>query len=85
MGNERTKDQLGVERPEREVSEEKQPHPQAEVPGVRGAITSSGERADAPEDEVETFGSEGGAGNYKGGPEYSNKEIPPEGSGGEPA
>ncbi|WP_437500990.1 hypothetical protein [Sorangium sp. So ce1099] len=85
MGDEKTQDQLGDEKPEREVSEAKQPHPQADVPGVRGAIKSTGEREDAPPGEVETWGSEGGAGNYAGGPEYSDTKLPAEESGRKPA
>ncbi|XYH94582.1 hypothetical protein ACMHYB_43135 [Sorangium sp. So ce1128] len=85
MGDEKTQDQLGAPRPEREVSEAKQPHPQADVPGVRGPIKSIGEREDAPPGEVETWGSEGGAGSYEGGPIVSDTKLPPEESGRKPA
>ncbi|WP_437753028.1 hypothetical protein [Sorangium sp. So ce1389] len=85
MGDDKTQDQLGAEKPEREVSEAKQPHPQADVPGVRGAVTSTGKREDAPPGEVETWGSEGGAGNYGGGPEFSDTKLPAEESGRKPS
>ncbi|AUX24996.1 hypothetical protein SOCEGT47_055370 [Sorangium cellulosum] len=85
MASERTQDQLGSERPEHEVSEEKRPASQADVPGVRGPITSSGEREDAPSGEVETWGSEGGAGTYEGGPVVSDTKLPPGRSGRRPA
>ncbi|WP_437596789.1 hypothetical protein WMF28_29900 [Sorangium sp. So ce590] len=81
MGDETTHDQLGAPRAAREVSEEKRPHPQADVPGVRGPITSSGEREDAPPGEVETWGSEGGAGVYEGGPIVSDTKLPAGSSG----
>lgn len=76
MASERTQDQLGVERPASEVSEEKWPEAQEDVPGVRGPITSSGEREDAPSDEVASWGSEGGAGTYEGGPIVSDTKLP---------
>ncbi|XXX73830.1 hypothetical protein WMF30_39910 [Sorangium sp. So ce134] len=85
MGDATTHDQLGAPRPEREVSEEKLPHPQADVPGVRGPITSSGEREEAPPGEVETWGSEGGAGSYEGGPIVSDTKLPVGRSGRKPS
>ncbi|WP_437875108.1 hypothetical protein [Sorangium sp. So ce513] len=85
MGDEKTQDQLGTPRPARDVSEAKQPHPQADVPGVRGPITSTGEREDAPPGEVESWGSEGGAGSYGGGPITSDTKLPVSESGRKPA
>jgi hypothetical protein len=68
MGVEKTHEPLGDLDLAREVSEEKRPLPQADVPGVRGPITPPGEDEDVPPSEVESWGSEGGAGSYEGGP-----------------
>ncbi|WP_437275787.1 hypothetical protein WME90_31665 [Sorangium sp. So ce375] len=68
MGVEKTHDPPGAPRSGNEVSHEKRPPPQADVPGVRGPVTPSGELEDTPPDEVDSWGSEGGAGSYAGGP-----------------
>ncbi|WP_437740417.1 hypothetical protein WME73_33420 [Sorangium sp. So ce302] len=75
MGVDTTHDPPGDPRLAHEVSEEKRPLPQADVPGVRGPITPSGELEDTPPDEVDSWGSEGGAGSYAGGPIISNTKI----------
>ncbi|MDC0678216.1 hypothetical protein [Sorangium atrum] len=85
MGVDKTHDPPGAPRPGHAVSEEKRPLPQADVPGVRGPITPSGELEDTPPDEVDSWGSEGGAGSYAGGPIISTTKIsaprPPRASG----
>ncbi|WP_044966191.1 hypothetical protein [Sorangium cellulosum] len=85
MGVEKTHDPPGDPRLANEVSEEKRPPPQADVPGVRGPVTPSGELEDTPPDEVDSWGSEGGAGSYAGGPIISNTKLsaprPPRASG----
>ncbi|WP_437523149.1 hypothetical protein WME79_33495 [Sorangium sp. So ce726] len=85
MGVDTTHDPPGDLRLAHEVSEEKWPVPQADVPGVRGPITPSGEIEGAPPDEVDSWGSEGGAGSYAGGPIISTTKPPARGSNRAPA
>ncbi|WP_437543229.1 hypothetical protein WME97_32490 [Sorangium sp. So ce367] len=80
MGVDTTHDPPGDPRLAHEVSEEKRPLPQADVPGVRGPITPSGELEDTPPDEVDSWGSEGGAGSYAGGPIISTTAPGAEGA-----
>jgi hypothetical protein len=54
--------------------------PMDEVPGVRGPMSSSGEREMPPEGDLESWGSEGGAGTYQGAPNISEARVPPSGS-----
>ncbi|WP_437894162.1 hypothetical protein [Sorangium sp. So ce124] len=76
MGVDKTHDPPSTPRSGNEVSQEKRPPPQADVPGVRGPITPSGELEDTPPDEVDSWGSEGGAGSYAGGPIISDTTLP---------
>ncbi|WP_437324028.1 hypothetical protein [Sorangium sp. So ce381] len=77
MGVEKTHDPPSELRLAHEVSEEKRPLPQTDVPGVRGPSLPSGEGEDALLlcCEIESWGSEGGAGSYAGGPIISTTKI----------
>lgn len=54
--------------------------PMDEVPGVRGPMSSSGEGEMPPEGDLESWGSEGGAGSYQGAPNFSEARVPTAGS-----
>lgn len=54
--------------------------PMDDVPGVRGPMSSSGEGEMPPEGDLESWGSEGGAGSYQGAPNFSEARVPTAGS-----